>query len=80
MNPENDINLQCRVSSRIMKDFDNLAEAAGLRRSSYLKMWIAMIIRLKREHAIRALTALPDTFFKASPGRPRENVDEEPPK
>lgn len=66
--------LAARIERDTLKDFDALAKAAGLDRSSYLKLWIGMIRRLKREHAVSALSSIPAEMLKSFPGRPTDEA------
>ena len=64
------IPVQFRVSANVIAAVDNLAGAANLDRAEYLKLWLGVICRLRREHAIAAITAIPAEYFKSFPGRP----------
>lgn len=64
--------LQVRLNPEVLKQIDNLAGAANLDRSEYLKLWLGAIARLKRERAIDAISGIPKDFFKGLPGRPSD--------
>jgi hypothetical protein len=67
--------VQFRVRTDVVAAIDNLAGAANLDRAEYLKLWLGAIARLKREHAVRAIAAIPQEMFKGLPGRPTEGGD-----
>lgn len=66
--------LAARIDKETVKDFDALAKSAGLDRSSYLKIWVSVIRRLKREHALSAVSSIPPEMLKGFPGRPSDEA------
>ncbi len=68
--------LQFRIKPNVLKEIDNLAGAANLDRTEYLRLWIGAIARLKRENATRALHAIPQDMFKGLSGRPSDEPSE----
>lgn len=63
-----------RVDLDAIKEFDALAKCAGLDRSGYLQLWIATIRRIKREHAVSAVSSIPSDMLKGYPGRPTDEA------
>ncbi len=66
--------LATRIEPETLKEFDALAKCAGLERSSYLRLWVGTIRRLKREHALSAITSIPPEMLKGFPGRPTDEA------
>ncbi len=67
--------LMLRVKSDVLADIDNLAGAANMDRSEFIKMWLGTIANLKREYAQRAIADIPLDRFKVLPGRPRGSLN-----
>jgi len=66
--------LSVRVSRDVLDDIDKLASAARLDRSEYVKLWLGVIARVKREAAVTAVTSIPAELLKGFPGRPNETA------
>lgn len=63
-----------RIDADAVRDFDLLAREAGVDRSGYLQLWFGQIRRVKRGHALTALTSLPPEILKGLPGRPTDEA------
>ena len=66
--------LQIPLTDKEIQALSLLAGAAGSKSAmTYAQMWILHLVRLKREYALHALTAIPRDYFKGYPGRPSED-------
>ena len=70
--------LQIPLTDKEIQSLTLLAGAAGAKSAmQYAQMWLLHIVRLRREYALHALTAIPRSYFKNCPGRPLENDEED---
>lgn len=72
-NPTNGL-LSVRVPKEVLSEIDGLAKASRLERSEYVKLWLGVIGRLKREYALAAVTSIPPDMLKGYPGRPTDEA------
>jgi len=68
--------LAVRLHPDVMRNIDNLAGAAHLDRSAWIKAWLGSLSNLRREYSLRALADIPPDRFKGLPGRPQEPRDD----
>ena len=64
--------LSVRIPVDVLQRIDNLAGAAHLDRSEYVKAWLGYVSNLKRDYALRAMADIPEDRFRGLAGRPSE--------
>ena len=70
MSKQKTVMIGFRVNADVLRNIDNLAGAANVDRSDWIKAWLGHLANLKREYSFRAMADIPEERFKGLPGRP----------